>query len=109
MSHPNAPYTPIPPAAPEAAAALSAERLAEIRALQAVWTEYAAQKPWRAASNTPHLATSYAGELLQEVDRLTAALAAAEARAGGFRQQLVVQAGPATCRCGCNPCQCDGQ
>ncbi len=80
--------TPAPPAAPEAAAALPAERLEQIRAVQGVWTEYAAQKPWRAASNTPHLATSYAGELLQEVDRLAAALAAAEARAEAAEDKL---------------------
>lgn len=58
------PAAPSPEATP---AALSAERLKDIRALQAEWREYADKYPHR---NQPHLATTYAGELLAEVDRL---------------------------------------
>ncbi len=68
-----------PGTAPNESVGLSAERLAEIRELQGNWKSWADERSWRAASNTPHLATSYAGELLAELDRVTAMLKAAEA------------------------------
>ena len=63
------------PAEAPAPAPLSAERLAEIRELQAEWKAYAAKKAY--TSNPPQLATTYAGELLAAYDAQAAALAVA--------------------------------